>query len=98
MTIGPGREPSLCDFSSLKFLVVEDDQDSREFLQEILRACGATVVEADSIRAAKESVRAMNRTATVTISVPSMLRDCVGGATELPLEAATVRATIVELV
>ena len=66
VTIDRGREPILCDFSSLKFLVVEDDQDSREFLHEVLRACGATVVEADSIRAAKESVRAMKFDMVVT--------------------------------
>jgi MoaD family protein len=34
---------------------------------------------------------------TVTIRVPSALRDCVGGTPELPLSAASVRAALAEI-
>ena len=44
------------DFSRLNILIIEDDVDSREFLREVLRTCGARVVEADNIRTAKEFV------------------------------------------
>jgi len=39
----------------------------------------------------------MARSATVLIRVPAPLRSCCGGAAELRLSAATVRAVLVEL-
>ena len=50
---------ALPNFSGLRFLVVEDDRDSRGCLGELLRACSAVVVEADSVRAAKAFVGAI---------------------------------------
>ncbi len=44
------------DFAKLLVLVVEDDADSCQFLGEVLRMCGAVVVEADNVAAAKEFV------------------------------------------
>lgn len=54
------------DFSGLTFLVVEDDRDSRGFLGELLRARGAIVVEADSVRAAKAFAGTMKLDMIVT--------------------------------
>jgi len=39
----------------------------------------------------------MTRATTVTILVPSMLRACCGGASELPLSAPSVRAVLEDL-
>ncbi len=39
----------------------------------------------------------MARPATIRILVPPMLRDCCGGASELPLHAGSVRAALEEL-
>jgi molybdopterin converting factor small subunit len=36
-------------------------------------------------------------TATITVSIPSPLRDTTGGASRLPLEATTVRAALQQL-
>ena len=47
---------SVPDFSRLTMLIVEDDLDSRQFLCEVLRACGATVVDTDNVAKAKEIV------------------------------------------
>ena len=44
------------DFSRLTMLLVEDDLDSRQFLCEVLRACGATVLDTDNVAKAKEIV------------------------------------------
>ena len=52
----PGPWSTRPDFSRLTVLIVDDDTDSRELLREVLRTCGARVVEADTIRAAKEFV------------------------------------------
>jgi CheY-like chemotaxis protein len=57
---------ALPDFSRLTLLVVEDDRDSRGFLSELLRSCGAIVVEAESIRAAKAFVPTMSFALIVT--------------------------------
>jgi CheY-like chemotaxis protein len=58
--LGPARRDvsrtELPDFSRLSFLVVEDDRDSRGIVGELLRACGAIVVEAESVRVAKAFV------------------------------------------
>src|SRR5262249_37528120 len=37
------------DFSRLTMLIVDDDLDSRQFLCEVLRACGATVLDTDNV-------------------------------------------------
>src|SRR5262249_15810555 len=50
------KENSLPDFSPLTMLIGEADLDSRQFLCEILRACGATVVDTDNVAKAKEIV------------------------------------------
>jgi len=47
---------SVPDFSRLTMLIVEDDLDSRQFLCEVLRACGAAVVDTDNVAKAKEIV------------------------------------------
>ena len=47
---------NLPDFSGLTFLIVEDSDVTRQLLSDLLRVCGAVVVEASSIRAAKEQV------------------------------------------
>src|SRR5262245_2171431 len=47
---------SLPNFSRLTMLTVEDDLDSRQFLCEILRACGATVIGTDDVAKAREIV------------------------------------------
>jgi len=54
------------DFSKLTALIVEDDVDSREFIREVLRSCGARVVEADNVRAAKEFVNNLKFNLIVT--------------------------------
>ena len=56
----------LPDFKGRTFLVVEDDRASRGFLGELLRACGAIVIEADSVRAAKAFVGVMKFSLIVT--------------------------------
>lgn len=52
----PDDGKSLPDFSRLTMLLVEDDLDSRQFLCEVLRACGATVLDTDNVAKAKEIV------------------------------------------
>src|SRR5262249_21762459 len=47
---------SVPDFSRLTMRFVEDGLDSRQFLCEVLRACGATVVDTDNVAKAKEIV------------------------------------------
>jgi hypothetical protein len=47
---------NLPDFSGLTFLIVEDSHVTRQLLSDLLRACGAVVVEADKIASAKEQV------------------------------------------
>jgi len=42
----------ILDFSGLTVRVIDDHEDGRAFLSEILRACDATVLEADNIPAA----------------------------------------------
>ncbi len=39
----------------------------------------------------------MQRAPTVTVHVPSMLRDCCGGATDLAIPAASVRGALEEI-
>jgi CheY-like chemotaxis protein len=51
--------PGLPDFSGLLFLVVEDDADSREFLHTVLERCGARVIEADTVAAARQYVETL---------------------------------------
>jgi CheY-like chemotaxis protein len=57
---------NLPDFSHLTILVVDDHEDGREFLSGVLRACGATVVEADNIPTAKAYVSAKKLSLVVT--------------------------------
>ena len=45
----------ILDFSGLTVLVIDDDEDGRAFLSEILRACDATVLEADNIPAPRRA-------------------------------------------
>jgi DNA-binding response OmpR family regulator len=52
----PNDGNSLPDFSRLTMLIVEDDLDSRQFLCEVLRACGAAVLDTDNVAKAKEIV------------------------------------------
>jgi len=54
------------DFSHLSVLIVEDDPDSRDLLREVLQACGASVVEADNIKTAKECVGTVKLNLIVT--------------------------------
>jgi len=51
--------PSLPDFSGLLVLVIEDDADSREFLRTVLERCGARVIEADVVPAARQYVETL---------------------------------------
>jgi DNA-binding response OmpR family regulator len=44
------------NFSRLTMLIVEDDLDSRQFLCEVVRSCGATVIDTDNVAKAKEIV------------------------------------------
>jgi MoaD family protein len=39
----------------------------------------------------------MTATAAIRVHVPAMLRDCCGGASELSLSAATIRAALAEI-
>jgi DNA-binding response OmpR family regulator len=54
--VGDIPRKTLPDFSRLTVLIVEDDLDSRHFLDEVLRACGATVLDTDNVAKAKEIV------------------------------------------
>ena len=56
----------LPDFSGLLFLVVEDDADSREFLRTVLEWCGARVVEANNVRAARQYIETLKIDLLVT--------------------------------
>src|SRR5689334_9401286 len=47
---------ALPDLSRLTFLIVEDSRDFRELLADLLRACGAVVIETDNVRSAREHV------------------------------------------
>jgi CheY-like chemotaxis protein len=47
---------TLPNFSGRTLLVIEDSHDSRQLLSDLLRACGAVVVEVDDTRSAKEHV------------------------------------------
>jgi len=51
---GTGRQGP--KFSGLIILVVDDDEDNRTFLSEVLRACDAIVLEADNVATAKAYV------------------------------------------
>jgi CheY-like chemotaxis protein len=44
---------NLPNFSGVSVLVVDDDADGRELLRDVLRACRATVLEADNIGTAR---------------------------------------------
>jgi CheY-like chemotaxis protein len=44
------------DFSDLNVLLVDDEPDGRAFVREVLRDCGATVLETDNIATAKDCV------------------------------------------
>ena len=44
------------DFSKHSVLIIDDEPDGREFLAQVLEDCGATVMRADSIAAAKDYV------------------------------------------
>ena len=62
---------SLPDFSRLTMLIVEDDLGSRQLLCEILRACGATVIDTDNVAKAKEIVNSTRLNLIVTdLSLP----------------------------
>jgi len=62
---------NLPDFSRLTMLLVEDDLDSRQFLCEVLRASGATVVDTDNVAKAKEIVSSTKLDLIVTdLAVP----------------------------
>jgi DNA-binding response OmpR family regulator len=62
---------NLPDFSRLTMLIVEDDLDSRQFLCEVLRASGATVVDTDNVAKAKEIVSSTKLDLIVTdLAVP----------------------------
>jgi CheY-like chemotaxis protein len=54
------------NFSSLTFLVVDDHEDGRMVLSEVLRACGATVLEASNIPTAKAYFRTRKLDLVVT--------------------------------
>lgn len=58
--------PGLPDFSGLVVLVVEDDADSREFLRAVLERCGARVIEADNVPAARQYVETLKVNLIVT--------------------------------
>src|SRR5205814_533795 len=45
----------ILDFSRLTVLVIDDDEEGRAFLSEILRACDATVLDADNIPAPRRA-------------------------------------------
>jgi len=44
------------DFSDLNVLLVDDEPDGRALVREVLRDCGATVLETDNIATAKDCV------------------------------------------
>jgi CheY-like chemotaxis protein len=46
--------PALPDLAGLLILVIEDDADSREFLQAVLERYGARVIEADAVPVARQ--------------------------------------------
>jgi len=52
----------ILDFSGLTVLVIDDDEERRAFLSEILRACDATVLEADNIPAPRRTSARTNST------------------------------------
>jgi CheY-like chemotaxis protein len=54
------------DLSRRNMLIIEDDADSREFLREVLRRCGAVVVEADNVRTARIYIKDMKFDLIVT--------------------------------
>jgi CheY-like chemotaxis protein len=59
------------DLSRRNVLIIEDDADSREFLREVLRTCGAVVIEADNVRTARIYVKDMKFDLIVTdLSMP----------------------------
>ena len=43
------------------------------------------------------AVHLMTRAATITVHIPTTLRDCCGGASELALPATSLRAVLAEL-
>jgi len=51
--------PGLPDFSGLLILAVEDDPDSREFLRAVIERCGARVIEAGTVRTARQYVETL---------------------------------------
>src|SRR5438874_1368207 len=59
----PTKRP---DFSGVTILIVEDDPDSRAFLGELLRSCGAAVLEADNVRTAQSYVGTLKVNLIVT--------------------------------
>jgi CheY-like chemotaxis protein len=63
---GGDRPSSRPNLARVTVLVVEDDTDSRAFLVEVLRTCGATVVEADNVRTAQEFMRTLKVHLVVT--------------------------------
>jgi len=57
MTAAPGLEQP-DELQGLRVLIVDDEPDARELVAEVLSACGATVVAAASVLAAKTAIEA----------------------------------------
>jgi len=70
---------TLPHLARLTFLIVEDSCDFRELLADLLRACGAVVIETDNVRSAKEQVA----TTKVDIIVTDLALPGEDGATFL---------------
>jgi CheY-like chemotaxis protein len=94
----PDRDPSIPDLTGVSVLVVEDDEDARTIMHDVLRHCGAMVVTAAQPKRAFTELRRTRFDLIISdLHMPEMdgitfirqLRGLVGRFASIPVLAVT---------